>query len=1138
MVSLLPRKLVRAVSSIVAAFVLFSAAPHAALAQQEEQQQPSQGVPQGQLRGAAERKPFGPLAYRPIGPYRGGRVGAVTGVPTQPMVYYFGAAGGGGVWKTTDGGVNWEPLGDQTFKTGSVGAIAVSESDPNVVYVGMGEETLRGNLSHGDGMYKSTDAGKTWKKIGLDDTRHIARVRVHPRNPDLVYVAAIGHAFGPNEQRGVFRSKDGGKTWEKVLYRNPQAGADELVFDPTNPNILYASFWQFIRKPWTFESGGQGSGLFKSTDGGDTWAELTHAPGLPRGIVGKIGIAVSPANPDRVWAIVEAEDGGIFRSDNGGRTWAKTNESRNLRQRAWYYTRIYADTQNPETVYVLNTGMYRSNDGGHTFNNISVPHGDNHDMWIAPNDAQRMIESNDGGANVSFNGGRTWTEQDQPTAQFYRVALDEDFPYHIYGAQQDNSTVAIASRTEDFGIGADAWHDVGGGESGWIAPSPKDSNVVFAGSYGGYLTRYDHRTKQLRAVNVWPDNPMGWGAEGMKYRFQWNYPILFSPNEPNTLYAAGDHLFRSTNEGQSWEMISPDLTRNDKSKQGPGGGPITKDNTSVEYYDTIFTVAESPVQKGVIWTGSDDGLVQLTRDNGKTWTNVTPKEMPEWIQINSIEASPADPATAYFAATMYKWDDFRPFLYKTSDYGKTWKKIDAGIPGGAFTRVVREDPARRGLLYAGTELGMYVSFDDGEHWQPFQLNLPYVPITDLAIHKRDQDLVVATQGRSFWILDDLPVLHQLSDAMRAGAGETTLLKPKDTYRTPGAGGVPLPPTATVGQNPPNGVVVYYYLKGRPTTDVTLEFFDPAGKSIRKYTARAPRPAPTPAGGTAGQPGASNAPGSAQVQQPPEQPQAPSGEESSEFVGRGGAPPRVTTEQGLNRFVWDMRYPDAARFPGMILWAGDVRGPKALPGTYQVKLTAGGQTYTQAFEIRKDPRLSTTTEEFQKQLALALKIRDKLTETHNAVAQIRDVKRQLSDLLARIGDQPNAKAVVDAGHDLNAKLSAVEEELYQTKNQSSQDPLNFPIKLNNKLAALGSIVGSADAQPTEQSYALYDELAAQIDAQLQRLNRMMTTDLKAFNNLVRSSDIPAVIVKPSPGAAMSPGQAGGVQGEEKDDPDIP
>ena len=576
---------------------------------------------------AAEKNPLSPLAYRQIGPFRGGRVTAVAGVTSQPFVYYFGATGGG-VWKTTDGGVNWEPVSDAFFKTGSVGAIGVSESDPNVVYVGMGESPIRGNVSHGDGMYKSSDAGKTWKKIGLEDTRHIARVRVHPKNPDLVYVAALGHSFGPNEQRGVFRSKDGGKTWERVLQRGPKAGAIDLALDPSNANVIYAGFWEVIRRPWSLESGGAGSGLFKSTDGGDTWTELTRAPGMPRGVLGKVAVAVSPANPERVWALVEAEDGGVFRSDNGGRTWTRTNEQRNLRQRAWYYTRIYADTQNPETVYVLNTGFYKSNDGGRTFNNISVPHGDNHDLWIAPNDATRMINSNDGGANVSFNGGRTWTEQDQATAQFYRVALDNDFPYHIYGAQQDNSTVKIASRTNDFGIGESDWYDVGGGESGWIAPSPKDSNVVFAGSYGGYLTRYDHRTRQLRSVNVWPDNPMGYGAEGMKYRFQWNYPILFSPHDTSgmgVLYAAGDHLFRSTNEGQSWEAISPDLTRNDKSKQGSSGGPITKDNTSVEYYDTIFTVAESPMQKGVIWAGTDDGLVQVTRDGGKGWSNVSPR---------------------------------------------------------------------------------------------------------------------------------------------------------------------------------------------------------------------------------------------------------------------------------------------------------------------------------------------------------------------------------------------------------------------------------------------------------------------------------------------------------------------------------
>ncbi|HEX8709534.1 MAG TPA: hypothetical protein VF723_14915, partial [Pyrinomonadaceae bacterium] len=774
----------------------------------------------GQQQRAYDQGFFKSLQWRSIGPYRGGRVTAVTGVASQPFVYYLGATGGG-VWKTVDGGVNWLPISDGFFGTGSVGAIGVCDSDPNVIYVGMGESPVRGNVSHGDGVYKSTDAGKTWKRVGLEDTRQIGRVRVHPRNPDIVYVAALGHIFGANEQRGVFRSKDGGKTWERVLYRSEKAGAIDLTFDPTNPNILYAGFWEVRRAPWTLESGGAGGGIFKSTDGGDSWTELTRNEGLPKGIIGKLGLTVSPANPDRLWAIIEAEDGGVFRSDNAGKTWTRVNDERKLRQRAWYYTRIYADPQNAESVYVLNTGFYRSNDGGKTFNAISVPHGDNHDLWIAPNDPQRMIESNDGGANVSVNGGKTWTDEDQPTAQFYRVALDNDFPYHIYGAQQDNSTVRIASRTNDAGIGLRDWYDVGGGESGWIAPYPKDSNIVFAGSYGGLVTRYDHHTGQLRDVSPWPENPMGQGAGELKYRFQWNFPLLFSPHDPETLYAAGNVLFKSTTQGQSWEVISPDLTRNDKSKLGSSGGPITKDNTSIEYYCTIFTVMESPVRKGVIWTGSDDGLVQVTRDGGKSWENVTPQGMPEWIQINSLDASPFDPATAYVAATMYKSDDFRPYLYKTSDYGKSWKKITSGIPDTAFTRVIREDPNRRGLLYAGTETGIYVSFNDGESWQPLQLNLPVVPITDLIVHRGQKDLIAATQGRAFWILDDLTVLHQLADA--ASAADAFLFKPEETYRWQGGGNSPLPPTSTLGRNPANGAVIHYYLKGKPQGQITLEF---------------------------------------------------------------------------------------------------------------------------------------------------------------------------------------------------------------------------------------------------------------------------------------------------------------------------
>jgi photosystem II stability/assembly factor-like uncharacterized protein len=1044
-----------------------------------------------------DANPLKVLQWRSIGPFRGGRSTAVAGVASQPMVFYFGSTGGG-VWKTTDGGINWEPITDgSVFGTGSVGAIGLSDGDPNTVYVGMGESPIRGNVSHGDGVYKSSDAGKTWKRIGLEDTRQISRIRVNPKNPDIVFVAAQGHVWAPNEQRGVFRSKDGGKTWTKVLYRSDKAGACDLVIDPTNPNNMYAALWEVSRKPWTLESGGPGSGIFKSTDGGDTWSEITRNPGLPKGTIGISGITVSPANPDRVWAIVEAEDGGVFRSDNAGATWTKINEDRNLRQRAWYYSRICADPKNADSVYVINTGFYRSNDGGRTYARINVPHGDNHDVWIAPDDPNRMINSNDGGANVSFNGGKSWSEQDQPTAQFYRVALDNDFPYHVYGAQQDNSTVRIASRTAEGVITTSDWYDVGGGESGWIAPLPRDSEIVFAGSYGGLITRYDHHTGQLRDVNPYPNNPMGAGADVLKYRFQWNFPLVFSPHDKSpsgTLYTAANVLFKSTNEGQSWEAISPDLTRNDKSKQASSGGPITKDNTSIEYYDTIFTVIESPVQAGTIWTGSDDGLVYLTRDGGKNWSQVTPPKeiMPEWIQINSIEASPFDAGTAFVAATMYKFDDYRPYLYRTSDYGKTWKKITSGIPDGAFTRVVREDPNKRGLLYAGTETGMYISFDDGSNWQSLQLNLPLVPITDLAIHKREKELVAATQGRSFWILDDLPELHQFMDAGGFKAvSDTSLFKPKETYRMVGGGGFPLPATATVGKNPTAGVVVYYSLKAKPTADLVLEFTDAGGKSIRKFTARAPRPQAGAGGGAA-----------------PAEPAA----EATDFFGAGAA--RVSTDAGLNRFVWDMRYPDAVRFPGMILWAGETRGPQIAPGNYQVKLTVDGKTMTQAFTVLPDPRLQTTAEDYAKQLELALKIRDKLSETHNAILQIRDVRKQVDDLLKRLRGQPNFKVITDAGTALNKSMTTIEESLYQTKNQSSQDPLNFPIRLNNKLAALGGVVSGSENAPTDQSYLVYADVVTQIDAQLQKLSQIMKTDLPAFNQLVRDQNIPAVVVKPA------------------------
>ncbi len=1028
------------------------------------------------------------LKWRLIGPFRGGRVVAVSGVDSQPQLYYFGATGGG-VWRTTNGGMDWQPASDgQPFGTGSVGAVAVSESDPNIVYVGMGETDIRGNVSHGDGMYKSTDAGKTWKHIGLENTRQISRVRIDPRNPDIVYVAALGHVWGPNPDRGIFRTKDGGKTWEKIFYRGPKAGAIDLTFDPTNANVLYAGFWEVYRNPWDLESGGPGSGLFKSTDGGNTWSELTHNPGLPKGTIGNIGVTVSAANPERVWAQIEAEDGGIFRSDDGGKNWAKVNEDRKLRQRAWYYNRIYADPKDPDRIYALNVGFFRSDDGGKTFNPIKTPHGDNHDLWIAPSNPQRMIESNDGGANVSVNGGKSWTtENNQPTAQFYRVALDDNFPYHVYGAQQDNSTIKIASRTTTSGISERDWYDVGGGESGWIAPYLRDTNIVFAGSYDGLITRYNHHDGQTRDVTVWPDNPMGAGAEAMKYRFQWNFPLLFSVHNPDLLLAGGNVLFSSSDQGQSWKAISPDLTRNEKSKQKSSGGPITKDNTSIEYYDTIFTTIESPVKQGLIWVGSDDGLVHLTRDGGAHWENVTPKNMPKWIQINSIEASPFDPGTAYFAATMYKFDDNRPFLFKTTDYGKSWRQINTGIPETTFTRVIREDPNRKDLLYAGTETGIYVSFDGGAKWQSLQLNLPVVPITDLAIQKRDQELVAATQGRAFWILDELPLLAQLKDGI--SRADVHLFAPKAVYRTPSEHSFEAPPNQ--GANPPSGAVVYYWLHDKPKDEVTLEFLDATGKLVKKFSSKAP-------------------------EHPPEV-QASSAEQEEEETGPRGASgaDRVPAEQGLNRFEWNLCYPDATKFPGMVLWAGTVRGPVVVPGAYQVRLTVNGRAETQKFEIRKDPRVPTTPEQYLAQLQLEQQMRDKLSQTNEAIIRIRDVRKQIDELTARLksaGDTPKSKLVIDRAKALSGELTNIEEALYQTKNKASEDPLNFPIRLNNKLAALLADVEQADTQPTASQQQVYEDLATSINAQIKKFTQVMDSGVPAFNKFVREQDIPAIAVK--------------------------
>ena len=1061
------------------------------------------------------------LEWRLVGPFRGGRCVAVAGDPTDMLTFYFGSTGGG-VWKTADGGATWRNVTDGYVGTASVGALAVAHSDPNVLYVGMGETTIRGNVAHGDGVYKSTDAGATWTHCGLADTRHIAKVRIHPRNPDLVYVAAFGHVYGPNPERGVYRSQDGGKTWERILFRSEQAGAIDLAMDPHNPRVLYAAFWEANRTPYSLTSGGPGSGLHKSTDGGDTWTELTNASGLPKGTIGKIGVACS-AKSERVWTLVEADGGGLFRSEDGGATWEKMSDHSDQRQRPWYYTHLIADPQEPDTLWVPNVQLWKSTDSGRSFVEVPTPHGDNHDIWIDPRHSLRMIQGDDGGACVSYSGGAAWSSiYNQPTAEFYHITTDNAVPYRLYGAQQDNTTISTPSRSDN---GAITWADnytVGGGESGYIAVRPDDPNVVYAGSYW-LVTRYDHRTHQSRNILPWPENPMGWGAGDLRYRFQWTFPILVSSHDPDTLYVTSNVVHRSRDEGTSWEVISPDLTRNDPSRMGPSGGPITKDNTSVEYYCTIFALAESPVRQGVLWAGSDDGLVHVSRDGGKNWENVTPKDMPEWAMISIIEPAPHDAATAYIAANRYKSDDFAPYLYKTCDYGKTWTKITDGIAENAFTRVIRADPDRAGLLYAGTETGVYVSFDDGAHWQPLRGgsplgSMPVVPIHDLAV--KNQDLVAATHGRAFWILDDLTPLHQLTEGIADEAAYLFTPRPttrfKSGLRRFHAGGPPqgylsvggLAVTTwqdpkpgspltffEAGRNPADGVVVNYYLHMKPETPITLAFLDAKGDEIKAFKSEESNE----------QRATSNEEDkTTQSSSRPEGARSPQHSEKKE--------PKAPAEAGMNRFVWNMRYPDATNVPGAIFWAGSVDGPIAPPGEYQVRLTVGEWTQTAPFVIEKDPRIAATQADLDAQFALLLKIRDQLTRTSDGINNLRDVRTQVEGWEKRVAGREDAQDIREAAAALKKALGEIEEELIQVRSKALEDPLNFPIKLNNKLASLNGAVASADTAPTHQANAVYDDLSNKISLHLITLSTVIETDVAEFNQLVSRLDIPAIAVR--------------------------
>ncbi len=1008
---------------------------------------------------AYEEYLYNALEWRCIGPFRGGRSAAVTGVPGKPNLYYFGSTGGG-VWRTTDGGQSWENISDGYFG-GSIGAVAVSEYDPNVIYAGGGEKTVRGNVSFGYGLWKSLDAGKTWQQSGLKKSRHIPRIRIHPRDPNLAYAAVLGDLFQPSEERGVYRTRDGGKNWERILFSNADAGAVDLLLDPNNPRIIFASTWRVRRTPYSLESGGDGSALWRSTDGGDTWENLSAREGFPKGPLGIIGVAVSPANSERVWAIVEAREGGVFRSDDGGNTWSRLNDSRALRQRAWYYTRIYADPRDAEVVYVVNVSYHKSTDGGKTFKAYNAPHGDHHDLWIAPESPSRMIIADDGGAQVSFDGGENWsTYHNQPTAQFYRLTADNHFPYRIYAAQQDNSTVRILHRTDGSSIGERDWEPTAGGESGHIAVDPTDNDLVYGGEYGGFLTRVNHRTKEERAINVWPDNPMGYGAEGMKYRFQWNFPLFFSPHNPKKLYAASNHLHATTDGGQSWEIISPDLTRNDPAKLGPSGGPITKDNTGVEYYCTIFAATESPYEEGLIWTGSDDGLAHLSRDGGKNWENVTPAGMPEWMMINSIEPDPFTPGGAYLAGTRYKLGDYKPYLYHTKDYGKNWTLIVDGIPGEHFTRVVRADPKRRGLLYAGTESGMYISFDDGAHWSPFQLNLPVVPVTDLLV--KNDNLIAATQGRSIWIIDDLTPLHQLSG--EAAGKEFHLFKPMPSYRMDGRQN---PKAKNAGLNHPGGVMAHFFLKSLPdsNTAVVLSFHEADGALIREFSNQAK-------------------------------------EEKD----------KLQLKQGGNRFVWDMKYPEAKKFEGMVLWWSSLDGPEAVPGDYIAKLKVGEKEMEQTFTILKDPRVSTSQEALQAQFDFIREVNAKVSEAHQAIIDIREVRKQLQHFTSRWEGDDSKKGLTAQAGAIDSVMTEVEKALYQTQNQSNQDPLNYPIKLSNKLAHLNSLTRMGDFPPTDAAMAVKAEVAKAIDEQLTRFYQLKAQDIPAFNQAVKEQAVDVIILK--------------------------
>jgi photosystem II stability/assembly factor-like uncharacterized protein len=1012
--------------------------------------------------------------WRSIGPDRGGRSIAVSGVAGRPKEAYFGATGGG-LWKTTDGGENWAPVTDGQIGSSSVGAVAVADPNPDIVYIGMGESCIRGNIQPGDGVYKSTDAGKTWTHVGFRDAQNISKIRIHPTDPQTVFVAAFGQHGVPNAERGVFKTTDGGKTWRKVLFRNNQTGAVDLWIDRRNPSVLFAAMWEAFRKEYTMSSGGPGSGLFKSTDGGENWTEITRNPGLPAGMIGRIGVSVSGADSNRVYALVENENGGLFSSDDGGKTWKLVNANRNIRQRAFYYTHVTADPVNRDTVYMLNTSAFKSTDGGATLTNIGGgTHGDHHDLWVDAENPQHLVIGNDGGGAVSMAGGAGWSAQDFPTAQYYHVITTRHLPYHVCGAQQDGSTVCLPNEVGGGGGGRGGGgggaggrgggapatpgslaYNPGGAEPAYIAPDPKDVDSFFAGgNNGSFLVWTNRRTGQSREVHPFPRMFSGEPASALPERVQWTFPIVFSPVDPNVLFTATQHVWRTTNGGLDWTKISGDLTKHDPATLGHSGGPITGDMNGPEVYATVFALAPSKVDVNVIWAGSDDGMIHVTRNGGKTWTDVTPPGMPQFGRVSIIDASAFNAGTAYAAVKRPLLGDQAPYLFRTHDFGKSWTKITSGLKANDYTHVIREDHKRRSMLYAGTQHGVYYSFNDGDTWHSLSLNLPDVQISDLWVE--DTDLAIATHGRSFWVLDDIGPLRQFGPSV-IGEQSIVLFAPDDAIRSH------------------RGAAIRYWVK-QPVQNLTIDVIDRNGTVVRSFTGGGA--APPPAGGA----GAGRGGGGG-------------GRAGGGGRGGGGGPIAAPTGAGMQSVTWDTRYPGATSFPGMILWGGNVQGPLGAPGTYQVRLTADGRSQTQSFRIRRHPlHAGVTDADLQAQFDLAIQIRDKTTEANNAVIQIRRIKTDVADRLGKSSDA-QLKARGDA---LTKNLSAVEGEIYQVRNQSGQDPLNFPIKVNNRLASLLSIVNRGDGRPIGNAGPIFKELVADLKALTDQLSKVLATDLTAFN----------------------------------------